>query len=126
MQPMTKSLRWSLALSLALAFGVLAAFLLARAPLWYAEIRAGGLSSPDAYFWMLGVGLLLSGLWRFQAQQGRAEALWPIWLAMGAFLIYAEVFNVVPLKRMACGALRTPRGAHHAAICDRYSPAPGA
>ena len=126
MPPMSKSVRWSLALSLALAVGVLAAFVLARAPLWYAGARDGALSSPDTYFWILGVGLLLSGLWRLQAQQGRIEALWPLWLALGAFLIYAEVFNVVPLKRIACGALLTPRGAHHAAICDRYAPAPGA
>jgi len=126
MPPMTRSLRWSLALSLALVFGVLAAFLLARAPLWWTEIRGGGLSSPDVYFWVLGAGLLLSGLWRLQAQQGRIEARWTLWLALGAFLIYAEIVDVVPLKRMACTVLLTPRHVHHAAICDRYAPAPGA
>ena len=90
------------------AVAVLAAYVLAAAPHWIHLLREGGPVSADTALLVFGTAILLSGIWRFWALGGAWDLRWPIWMAMGAFVLYAEIFDVVPLKQMACRVFLTP------------------
>ena len=70
-------------------------------------VQPGALNLQDAAFWFFGIGLIGTCAWR--ALTGFSTADWhlPLWFAIGAFMIYAEVFNVVSMKEFACQVLLT-------------------
>ena len=64
-------------------------------------VRPGAFNLQDAAFCLFGIGPVGACAWR--AVTGFSAADWrlPQWFATGAFIIYAEVFNVVPMKEFA-------------------------
>lgn len=113
-------------LAAALALGVLAAFVVTQAAPWFHRPVAGAWLTTDVALLMIGVAITISGLWRLWALRGAADFRWPIWLAMGAFVLYAEAFDVVPVKQLACRVFLTPRHSNTSPMCDRLQVRGGA
>jgi hypothetical protein len=82
-------------------------------------IRPSAVSLQDAMLWMSGLGLIGACLWRFVRGATLADWHMPVWLALGAFILYGEIFNVATMKELSCQALLQGRG-HHSQPC--YKP----
>jgi hypothetical protein len=82
----------------------------------------GGAANPNAVFlqdallWLFGLGLIGGCAWRLWRGASLADWHIPIWLALGTFILYGEIFNVAPMKELACQALLQGRG-HHSQPC---------
>jgi prolipoprotein diacylglyceryltransferase len=76
-------------------------------------------SVQDALLWMFGLGLIGACVWRIARGVSRADWHMPIWFALGAFILYGEIFNVATMKEFACQAFLQGRG-HHSRPC--YNP----
>ena len=85
-------------------FGVLAAFALFETP----KIFGGMLESKDNFdvaLLFIGIASALLGVFEFQFLRNRPRNAWLSFSVLGAILIYAEVFNVKPIKFTACEVL---------------------
>jgi hypothetical protein len=95
---------YSLLFILAAAFGVLAAFGLVETP----TIFGGMLQSKgnfDVALLFLGSASAFLGVCEFLFMRSRPRNAWLSFSVLGAILIYAEVFNVKPIKFTACEVL---------------------
>ena len=81
-------------------------------------IHLGPISFQDAMLWLFGLGLIGGCVWRVARGVSLADWHVPIWLALGAFILYGEMFNVAAMKEFSCQALLQRRG-HQAGPCYR-------
>jgi hypothetical protein len=79
-------------------------------------VHPSAASIQDALLWMFGLGLIGGCAWRLRRGVSPVDWHVPIWLALGAFILYGEIFNVAPMKEFACQALLQGRG-HHSHPC---------
>lgn len=85
----------------------------------------GGAGSPsaaaiqDGMLWVFGLGLVGACVWRLGRGVSLADWHMPIWFAMGAFILYGQIFNVATVKEFSCQVLLQGRG-HHSHPC--YKP----
>ncbi len=91
----------------------MAYFVSARGP--HGGTQPGALNLQDAAFWFIGIGLVGTCAWRVLTGLSPADWHLPLWFAIGAFMIYAEVFNVVSMKEFACQVVLTRH--HFASPC---------
>jgi len=73
-------------------------------------LHTSNLQVQDWALWFFGIGLVAYCLFSLVRRGGVFDWRWPMWLILGATMIYAEWFNVVPLKELTCRVLR---GSHH-------------
>jgi hypothetical protein len=91
-------------------FGVACAFLLFNGPWIEAKFQTGHLPFQDWVLWFFGIALVGNGLYRLVTRGAIVDRRWPVWILVGGTMLYAEVFNVIPVKEMACRILA---GKHH-------------
>ena len=94
----------------ALLIGAASALYLSNKPWVDSHLYTSNLQVQDWALWFFGIWLVAYCLFRVVRRRGVFDWRWPIWLILGSTMIYAEWFNVVPLKEITCQMLR---GAHH-------------
>ena len=91
-------------------FGIACAFLLVNRQWIEAKFQTGHLPFQDWVLWFFGIALVGNGLYRLATRGANVDRRWPFWIIVGGTMLYAEVFNVIPLKETACRILA---GRHH-------------
>jgi hypothetical protein len=106
----------SLTFAVALIGGAIAAAFLASNRGLGSGLHVGALSFQDAALWFFGLAMIGSCLWRLS--RGASIADWRplLALALGALVTCGEVFDILPVKELACQALLAPRH-HHVSPC---------
>jgi len=107
-----KSLTFALAM---IAGAVAAAYLVSNRGLGGA-LYPGAPSFQDAALWFFGLALIGTCLWRILRGASIGDWRLPLGFALGSLVIYGEVFNVLPVKELACQVLLAPRH-HHVSPC---------
>jgi hypothetical protein len=79
-------------------------------------VHANAASIQDAMLWLFGLGLIGGCVWRVWRGVSLADWHVPIWFALGAFILYGEIFNVATVMELTCQALLQGRG-HHSHPC---------
>jgi hypothetical protein len=85
--------------------GVASACLLSGRPASDTFLPLGHPHVQDWFMWIVGLWLLAYCLYSLMRSGAGVDWRWPIWLILGSTMIYAEWFNVAPLKEGACRIL---------------------
>lgn len=93
----------------ALLAGAASALYLSNKQLIDSHLHTSDLQVQDWMLWFFGIALVAYCVFSFVKLGGIFDWRWPIWLIFGSTMIYAEWFNVIPLKEVTCQALY---GAH--------------
>jgi hypothetical protein len=108
-QPMRPSWK-GIAFVAAAALAVFAALYPAHRESIDGYLHTGNLHAQDWMFWIFGPALVVAAARTLVIDTSAFDLRWAFAIILGGTMIYAEVFNSVPLKELTCNALT---GTHH-------------
>jgi hypothetical protein len=106
---------------LAALVGVASAYFLSGRPASDALLPLSHPHLQDWFMWIVGLWLVAYCLYRLFRGAANLDLRWSICLILGSTLIYAEWFDVAPLKEVACRVLHARQ--HPAPPAPCYKPA---